>query len=171
MVSRLAPLIIVAALGATPAAGQMKPSTPEAIASATVDCWAATGAAALDEQALKAKGWKAGRIEDKKGKAAETPLGFYSKDGSNVLLMTLGEGEARGCTVMSRVRSLDDYPVLVNLLREQLKLVAPTLKASKGGTNGVVYLAERRVALLEPTGTRNAPAARIIVGYSSPEKK
>ncbi len=162
---------MVAALGATPAAGQPKPSAPEAIAAATVDCWAATGATALDERTLRARGWRAGRIEDKQGKAADTPLGFYSKEGSNVVMMTLQKGEAKGCTVMSRVRSPDDYPVLVNLLRAQLKLVAPTLKAAKGGTNGVVYLADGRIALLEPTGTREAPAARIIVGYSAPEKK
>ncbi|GAA4022485.1 hypothetical protein GCM10022280_23920 [Sphingomonas swuensis] len=143
---------------------------PAQIVEAAADCWAAVGETSVDQQALVAKGWKASEFKAK-GKPVETPLRFYSKAKSGVMLMVLPGGKSPACTVMSRVGGEPAYRQLVSLLLQRLKSIQPGLKAGPGGDKGAAFIGGNRVALLEATGTKAAPAARIIVGYSASEKK
>jgi hypothetical protein len=150
-------------------AGAQAVSPPRAIADAAADCWQAVGPTAIDEAALAAKGWKPGELKAKNGKPVETPLKFFGKQGSSVVLMVLAK--SRACSVTARVGGVGDYKLLVSEVVQRLKSLEPGLKAGRGGTNGAAFRAGNRIALLEPTGTQSAPAARIIVGYSASETK
>ena len=166
--SRLAFLTLLALPAAVNA---QTPAPASAIVEATADCWEATNTASVDVAKLTAKGWKASDLKDKAGKAVATPLRFYSKAGSSVMVMVLPTSKTPACSVVSRVENVAAYRPLMDQLQTRLKQIEPTLKAGRAGKNGAAFLAGNRIALVEPTGTETAPAARIVVGISVSEKK
>ena len=161
-------LMVVSVSAATSA---QTPNPPAAIVEAASDCWEATGATSIDLAKLAAKGWKPAEIKDKDGKALKTPLRFFGKTDSGVMLMVLPGGDKPACSVTSRVGGTSDYKPLMDGLQTRLKQLEPGLKAGRAGTNGAAFLGGGRIALIEPTGTQTEPAARIVVGYSAAEKK
>ncbi len=168
---KAAALALLPLLSLSAAASAQTPNPPAAIVEAATDCWAATGATSIDTAKLTANGWVAGGLKDKDGKAVPTPLRFFSKKDSSITVMVLPTGKNPACSVMSRVGTVADYKPLMDLLMTRLKQLEPTLKAGRAGTNGAAFLGGGRIALIEPTGTQTAPAARIVVGMSASEKK
>jgi hypothetical protein len=163
-------LLALAAGLASPAAAQLKPNSPEAIASAATDCWSAAGPRSLDEARLRQLGWAAGSIKSPGGKDIDTPLRVYSKRGSNVVMMVMNSATMSGCTILSRVAKAEEIGVTAQLLLTKLTAIDPTVKGSRQGQS-ILYFALPRVAELAPTGTIEQPATRIVVGYTSSEKK
>ena len=163
---------VAALLALAPAAAAAQPvSTPQAIVDAAADCWQAVGPKAIDQAGLAAKGWMPGEMKDKDGKAIASPLKFMGKPGSGVMLITFPDSKAPGCTAMSRVDSVAAYKTLGDLLLNRMKSLEPGLKAGRNGPNGIALMGGNRIALLELTGSKDKPAARIVVGYSASEKK
>ena len=158
-------------LSVSAAASAQKPNPPAAIVDAAADCWEAAGAKSIDLAKLAAKGWKPAEIKDKDGKALTTPLRFFGKTDSSVMLMVLPGGDKPACSVTSRVSGVADYKPLMDGLQTRLKQLEPGLKAGRAGTNGAAFLSGGKIALIEPTGTQTEPAARIVVGMSASEKK
>ena len=152
-------------------AGAQTPNPPAAIVEAAANCWEATSATSVDLAKLAAKGWKPAEFKDKDGKALPTPLRFFGKADSSVMVMVLPSGDKPACSVTSRLGSVADYKPLMDGLQTRLKQLEPALKAGRAGTNGAAFLGGGRIALVEPTGTQTEPAARIVVGMSASEKK
>jgi hypothetical protein len=149
----------------------MVPSSPDAIASAVADCWTASGAPSVDEAKLQQLGWKAGSMSSPDGKAVETTMRFYGKSGSNVMLMLMNTAKsASGCTIVSRVAKPDDIGKTVGAVQKALVGLDPQVKTARSG-GSIVFLALPRIAMMDATGTKEKPGARITVGYQNPEKK
>lgn len=164
-------LVGVAATVAVPAMSQMKPSSPQAVASAAMDCWAATGAGPVDEAKLQQLGWQPGSMKSPDGKAVDTLLRFYGKSGSNVILMLADSPKTlSSCTVMSRVAKVDDIGATAQLLLTKLSAADPGVKGARKD-HSIVYISGLHMAMLEPTGTKEKPSTRIVVANTSAEKK
>ena len=162
----------LASVAVAPASAQMKPSSPEAIASAATECWSVTSAESVDEAGLRKLGWTAGSFRSPDGKAIENPLRMYSKRGSYVLLMIIDTPAMKGCAITSRVAKPTDIGATAQLLFTKLKAIDPAVVGGKGSGNGqIVYLSLPRVAELSATGTKEQPATRIVVGAPRVEKK
>ena len=146
----------------------MVPSSPDVIASAVADCWTAAGSSSVDESKLKQFGWKVGSMSSPDGKTVETPMRFYSKSGSYVMLMLMAG--ANSCTIVSRVNKLDDIGKTVGAVQKALVGLDPLVKTARSGSS-IVFLSLPRIAMLDATGTKEKPGARITVGYQTPEKK
>ena len=157
---------------ATPAAAQLEPSSLEAIASAATDCWTSTGQASVDEARLRQLGWVAGSFRSPDGKVADNPLRIYGKRGSSVVLMIPDTPTLTLCIIMSRVAKPTDIGATAQLLFSKLKAIDPAVTGDKGTKAGeILYLSLPRMAELSATGTKEKPGTRIVVGYSSAEKK
>nr|WP_314442952.1 hypothetical protein [uncultured Sphingomonas sp.] len=164
---RLAALALVA----LPAvASAQSPSAPSAIVEAAADCWEATGASSVNVASLAAKGWKSSNLTDKDGKAVPTPLRFYSKATSSVMVMILPDGKSPACSVVSRVENVAAYKPVMDQLQARLKQLEPGLKAGRSGTNGAAFLGVGRMAVIEPTGSQEQPSVRFIVSAQTAAK-
>ena len=168
---RMASGAVFAALAlAGPADAQMTPNSPELVAVAAADCWQAASGPKLDEALLQSRGWKAGSMKDPDGKSIASPLRFYGKSGSSVLLMAMNVSGAAGCTILSRVPKVADIGTAAQLLMSRLQAIDPAVKGSRQGQS-IVYVSGSRAAELAPAGTMEKPSARIVVVHSSLEKK
>ena len=171
------PLRIVVALSlaaglVAPAAAQLQPNSPEAIASAAVDCWTSTGSTSVDETRLRELGWAAGTMRSPDGKAVESPLRIYGKPGSSVMLTILDSPKLTGCAIISRVAKPTDIEATAQLLFSKLKANDPAVTGGRGSKPGqIMYLSLPRLAELSVTGTMKTLGTRIIVGTTSAEKK
>jgi len=155
-----------------PAEAQLKPNSPEVIASAATDCWTASGQSTIDEARLQQLGWAAGSIRSPDGKTIDNPLRIFGKQGSSVVLMIMNTPTMTACTIMSRVKKPTDIGATAQLLFSKLKAIDPAVKGGRGGKPGeIVYLSLPRIAELVATGTKEKPGTRIVVGYSFAEKK
>ena len=170
-----AQFLVTVALAAglvAPGAAQMKPNSPEAIASAVTDCWTSTGTTSVDEARLRQLGWAAGSVRSANGKPVDNPMRIYGKRGSSVVLMILPSTTMAGCAILSRVAKPTDIGATAQLLFTKLKAIDPAVVGGKGSGNGqIVYLSLPRVAELSATGTKEKPATRIVVGAPRVEKK
>ena len=110
-----------------------------------------------------------GTLKEQSGKAVASPLKFYGKESSGVVVMVLPSSGA--CSVVSRVAGLDAYRPLMDQLQTRLKQVEPALKAGRAGGNGAAFLGGGRIALIEPTGTKEEPSVRYTVTAEAAAKK
>jgi len=163
--------LALTALLALPAAtaGAQTVNPPEAIVAAAADCWQVVGPAGVDTAALAAKGWKMGELKEQSGKPVASPLKFFGKESSGVVVMVLPNSGA--CSVLSRVSGTSAYRPLMDQLQTRLKQVEPALKAGRAGSNGAAFLGGGRVALIEPTGTKEQPSVRYTVTAEAAAKK
>ena len=159
------------ALVAGPAQAELKPSSPEAIAAAVADCWQATNATALDEAALKAKGWQAGSVQTTDGKPVPSAMTFLGKKGSDVVIMVSKQVDPRGCTVTSRVGSIEAITPAAREIYKQIQPLEPKLEVKQPTPAEVAYFALPKAALLRASGTKDKPGVTIQVSYSAAEKK
>ncbi|MEA1071876.1 hypothetical protein [Sphingomonas sp. LY160] len=141
----------------------MAPNPPAKIAAATMDCWAVTGGATVDRAQLQSRGWQAGKLAFADGKPVASPLTFYSKTDSGVVILLSSEGKSAGaCTVLSAVTSAQDIAVVATQVDSAVKAQVSGATMSKTETS-ILFAGGNRVALLQGTGTKDKPAARIIV--------
>ena len=154
---------------AAPAGAELGPSTPEAIAGAVSDCWAAVGPS-VDETKLQQLGWKVGTWSSPDGKAEATPLRVYGKAGSNVLLMLTDDAQMPLCTVLSAVAKPDDINLAAGAIQNSLIALDPELKATRSG-KGIVFIALPRLAMVNGGVGKGKPSVRVVVSYRNPEKK
>jgi hypothetical protein len=104
------------------------------------------------------------------GRAVATPLRFYDKAGSNVMLMLMDSADVIGCTILSRVNKPEDASVAAGAIRKSLVALNPEVKTSRSGKS-IVFIALPRIAMLDATGTKDKPNVRIVVSYQKPGKK
>ncbi|HKP34423.1 MAG TPA: hypothetical protein VJT70_06560 [Sphingomicrobium sp.] len=160
---------IAALASATVAPAELRPSTPDAIADAAVDCWQSVGPAAVDEAKLRALGWKAGSTSAN-GRPIDIPVKVYGKSGSNVMLMLMNTGGQSGCVITALVPKVEDIRTAAQSLLMKLRAIDPAVKGARQGQS-VAYVSLPRVAQLAPAGTAQKPATRIIIGYNTSEAK
>ena len=165
-----------ALLALIPAAAQaaqpgVQPSAPDRIVAAAMDCWAAVSADKVDRALLQSRGWKAGEMKSPKGQAIKSELAFYGKADSSVLILLADTDKAKGaCTVVSRVATPADIGKTATLLNQTIKTVEPDAKAVRAKLSIAIF-GGSRMAMIEPTGTKDKPATRIGVVFAAPEKK
>jgi hypothetical protein len=155
---------------AAPADAEVVPNAPDTIAAAAWDCWQAANGPKLDTNQLEARGWKAGTMSTQDGKPVASPIRFYGKADSGVMLMEMDTPGAAGCVVLSPVAKPEDIGATAQLLMNRLQSLDPDVKGARQGQS-IVYVSGQRVAELVPTGTMEKPATRIIIAYTTPEKK
>jgi hypothetical protein len=160
---------IAAVALAAPASAELGPSPSSAIAGAVSDCWSVAGTS-IDEARLQQLGWKAGTMSSPDGKPVATPLRFYGKAGSNVMLMLMNQPGMTGCTVLSRVTRLEDVNSAAGAIQKSLLALNPEIKTTRSGQS-IVFIALPRIAMLDATGTKAKPNVRVVVSYRNPEKK
>ena len=164
----LKPTAFVAGLAfAVPANAELRPSTPDAIASAVADCWAAVGPKFVDQAVLQQRGWQAGTISNA-GSAAQA-LKIFGKSGSDALVMLMGTADKPMCSVAARVESVEAVSKSAQAVQKTLVAGDPQVITSRSGKS-VVFLSLPRLATFDSTGTKDKPAVRIVAGYSAEKK-
>ena len=164
----LKPAAFVAGLAfALPANAELRPSTPDAIASAVADCWAAIGPKFVDQAVLQQRGWQAGTIRNA-GAAAQAPR-IFGKNGSDALVMLMGTADKPMCSVPARVESIEAVSKAAQAVQKTLVAGDPQVITSRSGKS-VVFLSLPRLATFDSTGTKDKPAVRIVAGYSAEKK-
>lgn len=151
------------------AAGAQTANPPAAIVAAAADCWQVVGPRGVDQIALAAKGWKVGELKEKSGKKVASPLKFYGKESSGVVVIVLPNSGA--CSVVSGVSGVDAYRPLMVQLQTRMKQLEPALKTTRAGSNGAAFLGAGRIALIEPTGTKEQPSVRYTVSAQAAAKQ
>jgi hypothetical protein len=132
---------------AVPANAELRPSTPDAIASAVADCWAASNAG---------------------GSAAHAPK-IFGKNGSDALVMLMGTADKPMCSVAARVESIEAVSKAAQAVQKTLVAGDPQVITSRSGKS-VVFLSLPRLATFDSTGTKDKPAVRIVAGYNAEKK-
>ena len=160
--------LLVSLALAAPANAELRLSPPEAIASATADCWAAVGSRSVNQAVLLQRGWQPGTITSAQG-AVATPLKPFSKTGSNVIVMLMGTADKPMCSVAARVEDAAAVSLAAQAVQKTLVGADPKVATARSGKS-IVFIALPRIATLEATGTKDKPAVRIIVGYSAEKK-
>ena len=165
-------LLVTALLpGMSVAAPLQRPASADDIAAAVGDCWTAVGPNTVERAKLEARGWKAGSPSSSDGKPSISPIIFYGKTGSNIVIMLGGPpGNPPMCTVLSSVASLQEINKAAGSVQRTLLAFDPKVTAARSG-GSIVFISLPRIAMLDPTGTKDKPATRITVGYQTPEKK
>lgn len=151
------------------AVGAQTVNPPEAIVAAAADCWQAVGPGGVDTAFLAEKGWKRAELKEKSGKAVASPLNFFGKENSGVMVMVLPKSGA--CSVVSQVAGVETYRPVMDQLQTRLKQIEPSLKAGRAGGNGAAFLGGGRIALVEPVGTKEQPSIRYTVTLEAAVKK
>ena len=171
MLKRAALLLALIPAAAQAAQPGVQPSAPDKIVAATMDCWAAVGQDKVDRALLQSRGWKAGEMKSPKGQAIKSELAFYGRADSPVMILLADTDKAKGaCTVVSRVATPADIGKTATLLNQTIKAVAPDAKAVRSKLS-IAFFGGSRMAMLEPTGTKEKPATRIGVIFAASEKK
>ncbi len=153
---------------AVPANAELRPSTPDAIASAVADCWAAIGPKFVDQAVLQQRGWRAGTISNAGGSAAQAPK-IFGKNGSDALVMLMGTADKPMCSVAARVESIEAVSKAAQAVQKTLVAGDPQVITSRSGKS-VVFLSLPRLATFDSTGTKDKPAVRIVAGYNAEKK-
>jgi len=170
LLKRFALLALVSAAAHAVQPG-MQPSAPDKIVAAAMDCWAAVGSTKVDRALLQSRGWTAGQMKSAKGEVVKSELGFYGKPGSSVMILLTDSPKAKtSCTVVSRVATPADIAATATQLSKAIKASVPGARAARSDLS-IAYIGGSRIAMLEPTGTKDKPATRIVVAFNAPEKK
>ena len=159
------------ALAAAPASAGLSPSTPDMVVAAAVDCWEAVNATAVDETALRSKGWAAAAVTSSDGKPVEPDVRVFGKSGTNAVLMLSARADPHGCIVVSRVNTPADVSASAQLLLQRLIGLDAKVEGKRVSGSEVGYFLLPKAALLRATGTKDRPGASVQVSYTTPEKK
>jgi hypothetical protein len=152
-------------------AGKPLPASPDDIAAAVGDCWNAVSLGSVDRAQLEARGWTAGTPAARNGRPVVGVPSLHGKAGSNAIIMLVDAPELRSiCTVIGVVASTEDIGKAAGAVQRTLLAVDPKVKAARS-ENSIVFLSLPRIAMLEPTGTKDRPATRISVAYKAAESK
>ena len=171
MLKRAALLLALIPAAAQAAQPGVQPSAPDKIVAAVMDCWSAVGKDMVDRALLQSRGWTAGQIKSPKGETVKSELAFYGKADSSVMILLAATDKAKGaCTVVSRVSTPSDIATTASQLSKAIKAAVPDARAVRSDLS-ITFVGGSRVALLEPTGTKEKPATRIGVIFNAPEKK
>ena len=170
MEALLRPVVLFAALAfAGSANAERQPSAPAVIANAVTDCWSAVRPNSVDQTVLQQRGWQQGTVSNAQGTVA-TPLKFFGKSGSDVMVMLTGTGETPMCSVLSRVENAAAVSSAAQAAQRALVAADPQVKTARSGKS-IVFISLPRIATLDATGSKDKPAVRIVVGYQDPGKK
>ncbi|MBI1401994.1 MAG: hypothetical protein GC147_02115 [Porphyrobacter sp.] len=147
----LAPLI---ALGAAPAAAELRTAPLEDIFESYNDCFAATNGGALDPAELEKLGWSRATISSR-GKPVEGgPVIFGHGERAPIILLSGTEG-AGICIVNARIKNFSVFTDFTSAFGGKLP------KPDKDGE--INFIAEGRPVQIAPTGSRDKPAMRLVV--------
>ena len=147
----------------------LEPASANDIAGAVTDCWNAVGAKDVDRSQLAAAGWKVTH-SDPRDQSVAKPLSLYERAGRREVIM-IAEGSSRPmCSVIARVASPEDLGKTAGTIQRSLIVVDPQVKATRDG-NSLVFLALPKLAMADPTGSKDKPGLRVVVSYQNPEKK
>ena len=169
---RSANLLLLALFGALGPALAAQPSgfrpvKPDVIAQSGRSCANSVSSTGVDEQRLRADGWSEGTLQSK-GKEAASPLRFFGRAGT-MLLLTREEGRPAGgsCVVMASIKSTKHYPQVVEAMTAALGG-----SASKAKDESVMWLLDGgKAAQMAPTGSNEKPSVRIVVVFVSGKKE
>ena len=83
----------------------------------------------------------------------------------------IAEGSSQPmCSVIARVASPEDLGKTAGTIQKSLIVVDPQVKTTRDG-NSLVFLALPKLAMADPTGSKDKPGLRVVVSYQNPEKK
>lgn len=74
------------------------------------------------------------------------------------------------CSVIARVSSQQDLGKAVVTIQKALLALNPSIETTRDG-NSIYFLALPKLAMADPTGSKDRPGMRVVVGYQDPEKK
>jgi hypothetical protein len=140
----------------------LKPAQPAAIAASAASCAAALSPSGVDEPRLVADGWQEGSVNSG-GKAVATPLRFFGRGNTVLLLMREEKPASPNCVIMARMKSVRDFPAILQATGAALggKL------AGTGNGSAMWLLSGGKAAQIQATGSRSKPAVRVVVVQTS----
>ena len=156
-------------VAASAQADALQPAAADDIAGAVTDCWNAVGAKDVNRGSLQVAGWKAAH-SDAQDKSVAKPLTLYGRAGRQSLIMVAERASQPMCSVIARVASPQDLGETAGTIQKALVALDPQVKATRDG-NTLVFLALPKLAMADPTGSKEKPGLRIVVGYQDSEKK
>ncbi len=142
------------ALGAAPAAAEMRAAPVGEIFESYNDCFAATNGGTLDPTELEKLGWSRATISSD-GKAVEDGPIIYGHGQRAPIILLSGTGGAGICIVNARIKSFAVFEEFTAAFGGKLH------KPNKDGE--ITFMAEGRPVQIAPTGSRDKPAMRLVV--------
>jgi hypothetical protein len=152
---------LIALAAFAPAATELPPSKPAAIARAAQDCAAAVAGGAVDLASLARAGWKQG-VLGQDGKEAETSLRFFGRAvGDPLIIVGTDRGLERVCTVTSRLPRGYRLGDIADHALNGFAALGPVKVAREGSdyvlSNGAI------MTILSASGTPKEPGVRVSV--------
>jgi len=148
----------------------LDPAAAADIAGAVSDCWKAVGVRDVNRSSLAAAGWKTATATDPKGGSVTSPPGLYGQARRNAVIMVPAQASQPMCSVIARVPSQNDLGPAVATIQKALVELNPKVETARDG-NSIYFLALPKLAMVDPTGSKDRPGMRIVVGYQNSEKK
>ena len=143
------------ALTAFPASAQLREAELPEIFDSYNDCFAATKTGSISLGALEKRGWKRAVVSAADGKEIEGgPIMFGHAERAPIVMFDATEGDGI-CMVTARIKSFDVYEDFKQAFGGKLP------PANEDGTT--TYVANGQLVQIAPTGSREAPALRLIV--------
>lgn len=152
----LAPALVGMALAATPAAAQIETAPVRDVFASYNDCFAATNSGSLAPAELETRGWERATIENSKGeKLSDAPIIYGHAARAPLILLSALQGQGV-CVVTARIESLAVFEEFKAAFGGNLP------KPDKDGE--ITYQAEGRIVKIAPTGSREEPRLKLVVG-------
>jgi hypothetical protein len=149
-------LIAGALLGSTPAAAQMATAPVADVFESYNACFAATNTTSLAPAELEELGWQRATIQSSKGETVkDPPIIFGHADRSPLILLSGLEGQGV-CVVTARIESLSVF--------EQFKSAFGGKLPKPDRKGDITYQAEGRIVQIAPTGSREQPSLKLVIG-------
>jgi hypothetical protein len=154
-------LAALPALLSPPASAKgLEPMAADGVVAAISDCVAATERNGINEGRLTQGGWQKASLTGG-GDAAKTPMGFYSRPGSNALVMS----HATLCIVTAELEQAKQYQAVVDGI-DSLEGV----RAIEKDKLKITFMSPEHLIQSEMVGSNIEPIVKIFVG-AVPEKK
>ncbi len=151
-----------AALLAAPASAQLREAALPDILQSYKDCFAATDSGSISASSLEELGWARATMRDGDGSTIEGGPIIYGHSERAPIIILSNLSSDSFCVVNARIESFDTYN---------------EFKAAFGGKlpdaneNGeILFGAQGRIVQIAPTGSREAPAMRLVVGTRTENK-
>ncbi|EAQ30549.1 hypothetical protein NAP1_07215 [Erythrobacter sp. NAP1] len=156
MLKRASIFLGSAALLAAPASAQLREAALPEIFESYNDCFAATESGSISTSSLEDLGWARATMRDGDGNTVEDgPIIYGHGERAPIIILSDLSGDGI-CMVNARIESFDTY--------EEFKAAFGGKLPDANEKGEILFSAQGHIVQIAPTGSREAPAMRLVVG-------
>ena len=147
------------ALLSSPAHAQLREASLQQIFESYNDCFAATETGTINAAALTSLGWSRATMTDGDGNSIKDgPIIFGHTDRNAIILLSALEGDGV-CIVNARIASFDVFESFTEAFGGNLP--------EPDEQGAITYRAQGHIVQIAPTGSKEKPSLRLVVGTKS----